>query len=302
MRHGDGINSAKLESGRVTIEEGVPFGYGGEVELLCDVYRPPEGVGNGTGILWLYGGGWAAGARDQLKGYGILLGRQGYLSVCAEYRLRPIPNNPADAEAIARLRSDERLRSAAPWPAQLDDVKLAVRWMHAHAADLGIEPDRIAVAGVSAGGHLALMAAATLSPAGVRSAVTTSDHVAAVIALYSPVDLTMTDPSRDEEHFSEGLAATLLGDGASEDERRNTSPISYVRSNFPPVLLMHGNHDRTVPGSNTASVSHMSSVRCTRRLKRPAPRQSCTSSRAEGTPSTRNRITDGSAPRRSTCS
>src|SRR6185295_7985433 len=129
----------------------------GQVEgrdLLADLYRPPEP--NGCGVLLVHGGAWIQGDRTQLRGYGILLGRIGYTCLACEYRLAP----------------------AGQWPDQIDDVNTALRWFHAEAAALGVDPAKIAVSGNSAGGHLALMAAASpVAP------------VAAVVAFYAPTDM-----------------------------------------------------------------------------------------------------------------
>ena len=152
--------------GRVSVEENVVFGSGGGRSLHCDVYLPPEdGVGR-TAVLLLHGGGWQQGDRSQLKGYGIALARFGYVCVCSEYRL-----------------SQER-----SWPAQLNDVKAAMRWLRANAARLGVDENRICVSGNSAGAHLALMLAAAkdgqLEGDGGNAAV--SSRCAAVVAIYPP--------------------------------------------------------------------------------------------------------------------
>ena len=109
-------------SERVTIETDVVFGRGGGRDLRCDVYTPPahtspNSAGGAPGVLLVHGGGWREGDRKQLSGYGILLGREGFVCVCCEYRL--------SAEA--------------QWPAQIHDVNAALRWMHANADRLGID-------------------------------------------------------------------------------------------------------------------------------------------------------------------
>src|SRR3954469_10716803 len=110
---------------------------GGGRDLRCDVFRPPGDVANAPAVLLVHGGGWRSGDRSQLRGYGILLGREGYVCVASEYRLV----------------------QESPWPAQIEDVKTAIRWMRENAKQLGIDPSKIAVEGNSAGAHLALMAA-----------------------------------------------------------------------------------------------------------------------------------------------
>ena len=213
-----------IDSGRVTIEEGVVFGTGGGRELRCDVFTPPGGPRRAPGVLLLHGGGWRSGDRSQLRGYGILLGREGYVCVASEYRLAPDHH----------------------WPAHIHDVKAALRWMHANADRIGIDPERIAVSGNSAGAHLALMLAATpgdpeLEGEGGNPGVPTD--VAAVVAIYPPTDLTHlvgTDPQSDD------AVRTFLGPAATDETTRRASPIAYARAGFPPTLLIHGTADRVV--------------------------------------------------------
>src|SRR5215212_2720059 len=212
------------DSGRVTIEEGVVFGTGGGRELRCDVFTPPGNPRNAPGVLLLHGGGWRSGDRSQLRGYGVLLGREGYVCVASEYRLSPDHH----------------------WPAHLEDCKAALRWMRANAERLGVDPDRIAVSGNSAGAHLALMLAATPGdPAfeGEGGTPGVSTAVAAVIAIYPPTDLTHlvgADPqSNDAVHG-------FLGPGVTAEVARRASPLTYVRKDFPPTLLIHGTADIVV--------------------------------------------------------
>src|SRR5439155_9117811 len=103
----------------------------------------------------VHGGGFVQGGRGQLKGYGIGLGRLGYTCLACEYRLAP----------------------EAKWPAQIDDVHTALAFLHREAEGLGLDRDRIATAGNSAGGQLAMMTGAE-----------GRWPVAAIIALYSASD------------------------------------------------------------------------------------------------------------------
>jgi acetyl esterase/lipase len=212
------------DTGRVTIEEGVVFGTAAGRDLRCDIFTPPGSPRRAPGVLLLHGGGWRSGDRSQLRGYGILLGREGYVCVASEYRLAP----------------------AHHWPAHLHDVKAALRWMRANADRLGIDPERIAVSGNSAGAHLALMLAATpgepeFEGEGGNPAVAT--EVAAVIAIYPPTDLTHlvgTDPQSDD------AVRTFLGPAVIAETARRASPIAYARADFPPTLLIHGTADTVV--------------------------------------------------------
>lgn len=211
---------------RVTIRENVPFGTGGGRQLHCDVYEPPAGTANGIGVLLIHGGGWSGGDRTQLKGYGILLGRCGYLCVASEYRLT--------GEAL--------------WPAQIEDVKAAIRWMRANAAELGISPDRIVISGNSAGGHLSLAAAGTpeapqFEGAGGNAGVST--RVAASIAFYPPTGL---------EKRAWGGLPSLFGPGAPAETLRTASPLTYATAQFPPTLLIQGNADDVVPAAEATAM------------------------------------------------
>ena len=129
---------AKLP-GQVQVSEDVVFGTGGGRDLKCDVFLPPDDRTDRMGILLIHGGGWVQGDKSQLKGYGIQLARYGYVCVCSEYRLS----------------------GESPWPAQIHDCKAALRWMRANAVELGLDANRIAVSGNSAGAHLSLMVGAT---------------------------------------------------------------------------------------------------------------------------------------------
>jgi acetyl esterase/lipase len=209
---------------RVTTRDGVVFGTGGGRELRCDIYEPPASVKNGIGVLLIHGGGWSSGDRSQLKGYGVLLGRRGYTCIASEYRLT--------GEAL--------------WPAQIEDVKCAIRYVRANATELGIDPDRLVISGNSAGGHLSLMAGGAAQPefegngghAGVSSAVS------AVISFYPPTGLDKRDWG--------GMPA-LFGKGAATETIRAASPLEYANAKFPPTLLIQGNKDTVVPpGEATA--------------------------------------------------
>jgi acetyl esterase/lipase len=212
------------ESGRVTVESDVVFGHGGGRDLLCNVYRPPAATVSGPApaVLLVHGGAWHQGDRMQLHGYGILLGRAGFVCVASEYRLVP----------------------ESPWPAQIHDVKAAIRWMRANADELGIHPDRIVIEGNSAGAHLALVAAGTPGLAefegdGGNAGVPTA--VAAVIAIYPPTRFFVKSSPRG------GSPLRALTEDLSEEAAVAASPLSYVSAQFPPTLLIHGSADETVP-------------------------------------------------------
>jgi pectinesterase len=210
---------AKLP-GRVGIQENVVYGTGGGRDLLCDLFTPPDTRRDRSAILLIHGGGWQNGDRGQLRGYGIQLARYGFLCVAPEYRLS----------------------GESAWPAQLHDVKAALRWLRANADALGVDADKIAVSGNSAGAHLALMLAATPNVPvfdGKGGHPEVSSSCAAVVAIYPPTALRIGEIG--------DAVANLFGGKASREAQDAASPITYAHRHFPPTLLIHGNADDIVP-------------------------------------------------------
>src|SRR5215813_1471577 len=124
------------------VDKDIVFGKGGDMDLLLDVYQPPQGVTpKRMGIIHLFGGGFSSGSKN--AGYIVndvrALGKLGYTNISSNYRLQ----------------------GQALWPAQIHDTKAAIRWVRANAAKIGIDADKIAIAGYSAGGMLSLLAAGT---------------------------------------------------------------------------------------------------------------------------------------------
>lgn len=213
---------AEQQAGRVSVEYDVVFGTGGDRDLRCNIYRPPQQSTGRPAVLLVHGGGWVRGDRSQLHGYGILLGRHGYVCVATEYRLA----------------------TESHWPAQLHDVKAALRWMRANAGHLGIDPQKIAVSGNSAGGHLALMLAATQNLPefeGEGRNPGAGTQIGACVAFYAPAQL-FGRTDRDTGYFD-----FLFGPGYDESTARAASPITYASNTFPPTMLVHGNKDELVP-------------------------------------------------------
>jgi acetyl esterase/lipase len=217
------------ELGDAIVESDVVFGSGGGRELRCDIYTPPATPTNAAGILLLHGGGWSQGARSMpgMVAFGTLLSQRGHVCVAVEYRLS----------------------GEAAWPAQLHDAKAALRWTRHNARRLGIDPDRIAVLGKSAGAHIALMMAATQDdPAheGDGGTPGVGTAFAATVAFYPPTRL-------GYRGISESPAVkALMGANLNPEALAAASPLEYAgRRAFPPTLLIHGNGDTVVsPGDS----------------------------------------------------
>ena len=112
-------------------------GKGGGRDLLGDLYLPTVATESRPAIVVVHGGGWRKGRPESVRGFGELLSQAGFACLLASYR----PSMEA------------------PWPAQIEDVKCAIRFLRANAASLGVDSGRIGIVGDSSGGHLALMAA-----------------------------------------------------------------------------------------------------------------------------------------------
>ncbi len=192
-------------------------------ELRVDVYEPIGGDGPHPAMLSLHGGSWRSGDKGGFYvGHNRWLARQGYVVVDVQYRLSPL----------------------AIWPEHLRDVKAAIRWTRTNADRFGIDPERIAIMGRSAGAHLALMAAFTpCDPAFPPEAgMTERDDVAAVVAMYAPTDLPLL------QETVHGSLSYWLGERIADrpDVYRDASPLFRVGANAPPVLLAHGGRDNLV--------------------------------------------------------
>ncbi|NKF24611.1 alpha/beta hydrolase [Solimonas marina] len=184
-------------------------------ELRADLYLP-DGSGAHPAVLLLFGGGWHHGERTQLAPIATTLAQRGYVAVAIDYRLAPIYH----------------------FPAQLQDVQLAVRWMRANAATYDIDPRRIGAWGYSAGAHLA----ALLGGIDTRDALgEPGSRIEAVVAGGTPTDL--TKPTHHHQVIE------LIGGTEAQKPQlyREASPVDYVDRGDPPVFLYHGGSDELVP-------------------------------------------------------
>jgi acetyl esterase/lipase len=216
----------------LTLIEDVPFGGADGVPLLLDLLAPTQRPRDRLpAVVWIHGGGWESG--DKRGGFsetlGPILAGAGYVVLSVNYRL-----------------SD-----AARFPAQLHDVKAAVRWVRANADELGVDPDRIGVWGHSAGGHLAALVGTTgdlPELEGASGTVGVSSRVQAVIAL-SPATDFLEIP--EGWPFVEPRRATEKLVGGTLEERaelvRLANPITHIRPDAPPFWIVHGEADGVVP-------------------------------------------------------
>jgi acetyl esterase/lipase len=206
----------------------VEYCTGGGKPLLMDVFIPNNRKATPTAaVLWIHGGGWEHGDKSGNSG-AQFLANAGFVTASLTYRL--------SAEA--------------PFPAQIEDSKCAIRYLRANAAKYGIDPDRIGAAGSSAGGHLAELIATANQNAGLEGNggwPNVSSKVQAAVSYFGPSDLTASAKLFPKE-TAEVIARFM---GGSESEKpalyRKASPILYVSKSDPPLLLVHGESDDDVP-------------------------------------------------------
>ncbi len=202
----------------------------GETELKIDVARP---AGDGeplATILVIHGGGWRGGNKESNRRFLDLLAGKGFVAASPQYRLVP----------------------KATFPAQVHDVKAAVRWLKAHAKEFRVDPDRIGAMGFSAGGHLALMLGVTNSSDGLEGDLEPKGpdtKIRAVVNYFGPTDL----DADDIPEISKPLVDAFLGGPVAEKkaEASKASPLDFVTEGDPPILTFQGTKDPLVPHSQT---------------------------------------------------
>jgi acetyl esterase/lipase len=188
-------------------------------------------------VLLLHGGGWSGGSRSSMHEEMLALARRGYTAATADYRLTQTPSNV--------------------FPAAVSDVRCALRALRRRAAEFHLAPDRVGLAGYSAGAHLASLIGVGADVRGlgdpgcdapdatgrVRDA---DDRVQAVISYAGPQDLRVNGPYTQEQA---DLVTNFLGvfPGDAPAVATLASPIAQVSQGDPPFLLLHGTDDPLVP-------------------------------------------------------
>jgi acetyl esterase/lipase len=210
------------------VEQDVPYLPGGQARQVLDVYAAPasEGVLR-PAVLFLHGGGWAGGSKAEFQSLAADLAQRGYVAFNMNYRLSP----------------------GSRFPDQLDDAQAAVRWLRANAGQYGVDPQRIAAVGSSAGGHLAsLLGVMDTRPGAPAYLPEHSSRVSCVVNIFGPTDL-MIEPAPSMDPGTLDLVLNLMGAPPEEDPDiyRLASPIYHIDQDTVPFLLFHGALDRVVP-------------------------------------------------------
>lgn len=210
---------ASLVVQRFTAQRDVVYRRIGTRELKLDFYVPYDHK-PGPSVLYIHGGGWENGSKEQYVLWYLPYLQLGLRVVAVQYRLS----------------------GEAPAPAGVEDCRCAFRWVVKNGAKYGVDPDRIVLSGGSAGGHLALLTA--MSSGGIEC----PDHdgpeprAAAVISYYGAADLAALLPS--------GLPSVRRWLRAAPNPQvlaRQLSPLTWVKPGLPPILSIHGDADKTIP-------------------------------------------------------
>jgi acetyl esterase/lipase len=225
----------KAPDGAKTVERDLEYGPHGVGNKL-DLYLPEKADGPMPLLIWIHGGGWLAGSKDDgVAGLGML--KLGYGVASINYRL-----------------SQE-----AKYPAQIEDCKAAVRFLRANAKKYNLDPDHIGVFGASAGGHLVALLGTT---GGVKELEgdgpnkEASSTVQAVVDWFGPTDMVKMKEQSDPDlkqafdaDAGDSPVGKLFGGPVQEhkDLAEKGNPIHYITKDAAPFLIMHGDKDMSVP-------------------------------------------------------
>lgn len=184
--------------------------------VKCDVYQPVAEVKTDQlmpAVMMIHGGAWRSGSKIALLRHARRLARVGYVVVAINYRLAP----------------------KYPWPAQIEDCRVALDWLHAHADQYSVDPQRVGVYGYSAGAQLASMLATT-------NEKNERIKIRAAAVGGNPADFSWIDEESTVLAYWLGTSPS-----AGAEVYSSASPINFVTPDDPPVFAFHGDADLVVP-------------------------------------------------------
>lgn len=192
-------------------------------ELHLDIFQPKGKKKPAPTVLIIHGGGWISGSKENMIPMAQALAKKGFVAVTVEYRLG----------------------REAPYPAGVHDVKAAIRWLRAHAEDYGIDAEKVAAYGCSAGAHLASLLGTTNKLDIYDEHLWNQEQSASVQAILN-IDGIVSFVHPEAEPEWTGLSAnTWLGSYAENRERwKEASPLEYVSQDTPPILFVNSSFPR----------------------------------------------------------
>jgi acetyl esterase/lipase len=230
-----GLAAAAQTQAGVKAVRNIVYSEPGGRQLLMDLYLPEAAPRPLPVVVWVYGGAWRAGSKDDRQTQGALwLTRHGYAVAAFNYRL-----------------SQE-----AKFPAQIHDAKAAVRWLRRHAGEYGLDAGRIAAWGASAGAHLAALlgvSAGVKDLEGPEHGPEISTRVQAVVDFFGPTDFLQMDahalPGGQRHNPADSPESQLIGGPIQEhpDKVARANPVTWVTREAAPFLILHGERDPLVP-------------------------------------------------------
>jgi acetyl esterase/lipase len=222
----ENVAQPKSAPPKVAVEQDIVYAKVGSSELKLDVARPADAAALTPVVVVIHGGAWRAGNKADVRLISSEFARRGYAAVAPQYRFCPRD----------------------PFPAQVHDVKAAVRWIKSNAQKYKIDPDRTGAIGFSAGGHLALMLGLTGPSDGLEGNIPAGapdSRVKAVVNYFGPTDLA----AKDIPAVSQPLVKDFLG-GSPADKPElaaKASPLTFVSKDDAPMLTFQGTKDPLVP-------------------------------------------------------
>jgi acetyl esterase/lipase len=226
--------AAQTPPGVKVVRDQVYASPGGR-DLLLDLYLPESGTRPMPVVVWIYGGAWRAGSKDDGQTRGALwLLQHGYAVAAFNYRL-----------------SQE-----AKFPAQIQDAKAAVRWLRRHGPEFGLDGERMAAWGASAGAHLAALLGVSAGVEELEGQLEEGEapaRVRAVVDFFGPTDFLQMDahalPGGMKHDPAESPESQLIGGPIQENREKvaRANPVTYVSSGDAPFLILHGERDPLVP-------------------------------------------------------
>lgn len=212
-------------AGETIVPQAAIYGEIGEVQLVLDVYEPAPSDAPLAAVILIHGGAGSFADRSVEADRAQGLAANGYVAFNIDYRLLDGGKNP--------------------WPAQIDDAQLAVRWIRANAERYNVDPDRICSLGHSFGGQLAaLLGQRETSTSDDVPLAEYSSKVACVVNIAGSVD-----PLRPMNDVTLQSVVTGLYEGTPNDVREtylSASPLAQVDANTVPFLIFHGADDENI--------------------------------------------------------
>jgi acetyl esterase/lipase len=225
----DALTSAIDISRDYQITPNITYLTANNFEAKLDVYRRREMTTPNRTLVYIHGGGWTGGTKEQSSLTFLPFLQMGWNVVNVEYRLARVSQAPAAVE----------------------DCLCALRWVIRNAKQHNIDTSRLVITGTSAGAHLALTSAMLPASAGLDRQCPGTEEltVAAVINWYGITDVVDLLDGPNMKVY----AVTWLGALTNREEiAKRVSPLTYVRSGLPPVITIHGDADPTVPYTHGA--------------------------------------------------